>query len=206
MKSAIETELRRSTAYHEAGHVVARMFTGLEASHILKVTIKPEGDKLGYERSERCLAETTLHVWPRPYRTQVGRALLLCTLAGRGAEFRAGDAYGEEILDGDAIWMAEDDISHDLTRATRISQSMASPHVGAWRHLKLAEKWVLEMLDISEVWQTAETLAEMLLKRETLDDPEEILSTCEPIMSQALTIPKWKRRLGLGAHKGAKHE
>ena len=32
----------RQTAYHEAGHVAARLFTGQDASHVLRVSIMPD--------------------------------------------------------------------------------------------------------------------------------------------------------------------
>lgn len=42
----------RRTAYHEAGHVVARMFAGPEAGHVRRVSIIPAADS-----AERCLAD-----------------------------------------------------------------------------------------------------------------------------------------------------
>jgi len=188
--------LLRKTAYHEAGHCAARMFTGQEASHITKVSVIPEGESLGYETSERNFAEGLLSSYPPPLQRSAGRCFLLGILAGRGAAARA--AVPEErvaILDEDALAEEGEEPGKDLFRARRVADIMARPGMPAYRVLTLAEKWTIEMLALPEVWRTVETLAGLLLERGTIDDRDEIMTACDGIRDLGMNSRKWRRRL-----------
>lgn len=189
----IRAKVRR-TAFHEAGHVAARMFTGHEASHIVHVSIIPDGQNHGHERSYM-FSESFLERWPPAAMRSAGRCLLLGLLAGRGCEAVVAEPEDrEDILDEDALWWEGEEQGTDLCRALRIADIMARPGMPARRILSLAEKWTVEMLELPEVWRTVETLSALLLARGVLEQSE-IFPVCESIEYLGLTLPKWRRRL-----------
>ena len=186
----------RRVAYHEAGHVAARMFTGQEARNIVHVSIIPDGMNDGHERSERNIAEIALAAYPPPMMRGAGRCLLLALLAGRGAAARiAAPEDRIEILDDDDLWMEGEQKGTDLFRALRVADIMARPYMPAYRVLNLAAKWTEEMLALPDVWHSVETLAGMLLDRGTIEDVDEIMAACDGILCAGLKLPNWKRRL-----------
>src|SRR6266498_4233045 len=65
----------KEIAFHEAGHVAARAFTGHEWSHIVLVSIIPNATTLGRETSVRNLTEMWLPVMPPPIALLAGREL-----------------------------------------------------------------------------------------------------------------------------------
>lgn len=194
-KAMIEIIRRRTheTAFHEAGHVVARLFTGHEAGHIQIVSIIPEAESLGYVRANRTISERCLDQYPEFLRQTSGRCLLIGMLAGRVAEDRVRtDAEREAIVDfnGDE-WEME---GSDLFRCARISSIMAHKHMSQNRILRLAEKWTKEMFDIPQVWSACDRLAEALLNSGTVR-PAKIEKLCGDVCDMAMSIPVWKRRL-----------
>lgn len=188
--------MTRRTAYHEAGHVAARMFTGQEAGHILHVSIIPEGESDGYERSERNFVEFMIEAYPPQMKRGAGRCLLLALLAGRGAEARVATSEDrEDIIDlENEEWEIE---GTDLFRAWRVAGILKRPRANTWRVLALAEKWTIEMLELPAVWQSVERLAGMLLERGTIEDRDEIMTVCDDILFMGLLLPRWKRRFAL---------
>jgi hypothetical protein len=192
--------MMRRNAYHEAGHVAARMFTGLEAGHLVLVSIIPDGDTDGRETSERNLTERALCAnapdthYPRALKRTHGFCLLLGLLGGRGAAARiAAPEDLEDILDPDSEdW---DICGTDLSRAWTVAEIMARPGMPARRVLALAAKWTEEMLALPDVWRTVERLAAMLLQRGTIEDRNEIMAACDGILYAGMKLPKWKRRL-----------
>jgi len=195
----------RFVAYHEAAHVVARMFTGLEASHFLSVTIIPDSASDGIVKSDRNEAIWMFQSYPPPRKRTTGYCLLLMLLAGRAANARLDPwelsdpktwsrSWGTQILDRrDEEWDTE---GADLFHALRVARIMREPRndqIG--RILYQAERWTIEMLAIPEVWSTVERLANMLLERGTITDRDEICDACDDIACLGLTLPKWQRRL-----------
>ncbi len=186
----------REIAFHEAGHVAARMFTGQEAGHIVYVSILPDADSMGRERSERNIAEVSLVDYPPPMMRGAGRCLLLALLAGRGAAARiATPEEREEILDDAALCMEGEQEGTDLFRALKVAEIMARPGMPARRVLALAAKWTEEALALPDVWGTVERLAGMLRERGTIEDRDEIMTACDGILNAGRKLPKWKRRL-----------
>jgi hypothetical protein len=197
-------ELRREIrkfAYHEGGHVVARMFTGVEAMHLRSVSIIPDGTTAGRERSERNLREIFLLTTATTNENDLSRLItaytvLLELLAGRGAEMRIAAAPElENILDPDAMWMEGTQQGTDLFRAQRIAESVARPGRPALRILRLTEKWTIEMLTVREVWCAVERLASMLLERGAIEDLGEIRDVCREALGLIYRLPEWRRRL-----------
>jgi hypothetical protein len=189
---------RRITAYHEAGHVASRMFTGHEDAHITMVSVIPDDDTIGRVILERCCDANNLKEYPPVLRQLTGRKMLLGHLSGRGAEMRVSTPDDQlEILDDDN-WCEEiEPEDSDCIKAKRVSEVMAKPRMPAYRIIKLAEKWTNEMMDIPDVWQAVERCASLLYKRGYIDDKEEIGNLFEKIRWTSFRLPKWRRRLCL---------
>ena len=84
----------------------------------------------------------------------------------------------------------------DLFRALRIAKIVARPYLPARRTLKLAERWVNELLCMVDVWEAIEGMTETLLVRGRIDG-DEAVTACDAFHSKMTTLPQWRRRLGL---------
>jgi len=203
--AAFRQELRL-TAYHEAGHVAARMFTGQEANHLVSVSIIPDAGSDGHAKAERNEAIIMLETYPPPKIRTAGRCLLLTLLAGRGAEARLDPRKTKAVLDLQSRllqsqilvplsreWDTEDT---DLFHAWRVAGIMREARKeNIWRVLEQAERWTIKMLVFPPVWASVERLAGMLLEHGTIADRDEIAEACDDILYLGLTIPKWHHRL-----------
>jgi hypothetical protein len=194
-------DLIKGLAYHEAGHVVGRMFTGHEAGHVVLVSIIPDGQTLGRERSERNLGAVALSSYPAPLKRSTGRCILLGLLAGEAAQgrikgSRPGWLEEETFFRESETWEEE---GTDFFRAERIAEIMAGPKNPPHVVLRWAARWAEEMVALPEVWATVETLAELLIERGEISDPEEIFDLCRGVLDMAHRSPKWKRRLFFSA-------
>lgn len=190
-------EYIKGIAYHEAGHVVGRMFSGQDAAHITLVGIIPDQDNMGRVRVERNFTEMFLDSRPEPLKKRDGRCLLLGLLAGEAAQGRIeGSDPGwleEEIFFRESdTWENE---GTDYFRAERIAEVMAGPKNPAHVVLRWAARWTEEMIALPEVWAAIETLAGLLIERGEISDPEEIFRLCDGIFGAAYKSPKWRRRL-----------
>jgi len=189
----------RTSAFHEAGHVVAKMFLGLEPSHVSRVSIVPNKETNGRVSVERIMDKKMVNRLPPELKRMTVMKLLIDYLAGRGVEFRLAlekrdKDYG--ILDPDTEdWDTE---GSDLFEANRVAELIVRPYRPARRVLKQAEKWTLEMLDIPVVWRTVETLADVLTKDGSIESNKAISGYCENIFCIGISLPKWKRRLCVG--------
>ena len=203
--AAFRQELRL-TAYHEAGHVAARMFTGQEANHLVSVSIIPDAGSDGHAKAERNEAIIMLETYPPPKIRTAGRCLLLTLLAGRGAEARLDPRKTKAVLDLQSRLLQSkilvplsrewDTPDTDLYHAWRVATIMReSRKEYIWRVLERAEIWTIEMLAMPPVWASVEKLANMLLERGTIADPDEIDEACDEIRYLGITQPKWYRRL-----------
>jgi len=190
-------------AHHEAAHVAARMFTGLEIGHITLVSIMPDAasNTLGRERSERNFSELTLEAAPWPFKRSRGRSLLLHCLAGVGAENRLKNegrgALAEEVLYQDCETWEEE--GSDFYRAKKIAEILARPGVPAHRVLELAAIWTEEIIALPPVWTAVERIAAMLLEEGEIDDIGQIFKVCDGFIDSAYRLPRWRRRLYLTA-------
>jgi hypothetical protein len=187
----------RATAYHEAGHVAAGMFTGMRGSEVFFVSIIPEGHASGRARWSGIAEIEVLAGRGQDGLPQrlVGRCLLLHWLAGRGAVARiAAPDEREEILTEDALALQEEE-DEDLVQAQKIARAIARPRMPAWRVLPLVAKWTEEMLALPGVWNAVEQLATKLLEGGTIESLYEIMETCCEIRGLSFRLPKWKQRL-----------
>ena len=194
----------RETAYHEAGHYVARCFTGLETSHVMLVSIIPDKINNGRVRCERPITELSLESYPPSLQRSNGMMLLLELLAGAGAAFRIDNEEEglESIFDywGDEYFEYCEQEGTDQFRAVRIATIMKKPHVSVSRILNLADKWTMEMLSIPGVWNAVEIIANRLLESGEIEGEElvDIVTAMEGggfKIPYYLTLPKWRRRL-----------
>ena len=183
----------RIVAYHEAGHVVARMFTGTEFSHVVRLSIIPNDGSLGRETTERCTEEATLEICHEARKQSTGRVLLITLLAGRGAiAHLSGHDHRFRILDADdEEWKIE---GSDLFRAARIAKIMAGTDQPHWPLLQDAEKWTTEIMDIPMVWKCVERLADRLIEDGSIEG-DAIMDWCDEVSLLGITLPEWKRRL-----------
>lgn len=194
----------RETAYHEAGHYVARCFTGLETSHVMLVSIIPDKINNGRVRCERPITELSLESYPPSLQRCNGMMLLLDMLAGAGAALRIDDEEEglESIFDywGEEYFEYREQEGTDHFRAFRIATIMKKPYMSADRILNLADKWTMEMLAIPFVWNAVETVASKLLEqgeinREELEDMDSSWSKEGLKVPFYLALPQWRRRL-----------
>jgi hypothetical protein len=196
----------RLTAYHEAGHVAARMFTGQEANHLVSVSIIPDSECEGHAKSERNEAIIMLESYPPPQIRTAGQCLLMTLLAGRGVEARlnprktkAAPDLQSRLLKSQILvplsreWDTPDT---DLFHAWRVANIMRDARKEyIWRVLERAERWTIEMLAMPPVWASVEKLANMLLERGTIADHDEISEACDEILYLGIANSKWRRRL-----------
>ena len=183
-------------AYHEAGHVVARMFTGQELTHTVSVSIIPNDTSTARETTEQCQTEAMIETCSKEMMESTGRQLLICLLAGRGAlACLLGEDSREYILHSDPEeWQIE---GSDLFRADRVARIMAGNTGSPWRILEQAEEWTTDMIDMPVVWKAIERLAGRLARKGTVKR-EEVMKICDKVMLMGATLPKWKERLFKG--------
>lgn len=193
---------RRETAYHEAAHVVARAFTGLQWRDIVRVSLLPNAANLGRETVRGPHVEHLFINYEKPEQQSWGRSLLLQILAGRGADKRNADGDDWfEIIDDESI--DNDTKGTDLYIANAIATTMSYPGMPPHRILAMAGRWTGEMLELPDVWATVENLAAILLERRVIEDSEVLESACGGILNRAWKLPKWKRRLAIDRGKRA---
>lgn len=184
----------KEVAYHEAGHVAGRAFTGLEWSDVVRVSIIPNATTLGRETARRNGNEQNLSAHPTLTKRSIGRKLLLHLLAGRGAGiWAAAEEDHEPIADPESDeW---DEKGTDLFRAKRVATIMSHRKMPRDRILKLAARWTSEMLALPDVRGTVEKLVQVLLEHGVVEDPKLLDSCCSGILDMWLKRSEWKRRL-----------
>lgn len=195
-------KIMRETAYHEAGHYVAKCFTGLEHSHVMFLSIIPDKINNGRMICERCNTELSLDGYEPSRQRSNGRMLLLENLAGAGVNIRMDDEEEEyeSILDYWENYFPDDKYIEgtDYFRANRIVTIMGKPHMPAQRILNLADKWTMEMLTIPVVWNAVETVAGKLLELGEIKG-EELINIIDTSTGFEVDfyrkLPKWRRRL-----------
>lgn len=192
----------RTTAYHEAGHFAALLFTDLELPNLVAISIIPEDGNIGsvtYERTWQ-YAVAGIASYPPPLQRPLGMIKLLEKLAGVGTEMilDKSSKWGS-IFD---YWTGRDDEYEehpDYSMALGIAKIMANPDLPVQRILKEADKWTLEMLRIPAIWNAIETIAGKLLKQGEITNTEGKLSAMVDKyyfdVPKFYNIPKWKRRL-----------
>jgi len=182
----------RETAYHEAGHVAARAFTGLELSHVISVSIIPEPDSSGRVSARAPVTEMLLGCYPPTLAWHQGHMLLLEILAGRGVQARMDGVDPSWIVDGTDE--EDEEEGQDIWRANRIARIMARRSWHMWRVLDRAARWTSEMLHVPAVWACVETIAGLLLERGTIEDRDGLLRIMLEV-PHAVSLPKWRHRL-----------
>lgn len=195
-------KLMVGTAYHEAGHLVARMFTDLEFSHIQLVSIIPDRINNGRMIYERSFVQRFIEHVPIQIQRSQGYCLLLDFFAGHASMMIMNKSECETLFDyfRDEEYCEEefDEKGSDLYRAERIANILARPHFSTGRILGMTASWTLEMLRIPTVWNAVKTIAEMLLsKGEITNENRETFSDLRRTLNvpMVMKMPKWSRRI-----------
>jgi len=193
-------ELIKETAYHEAGHFIARVFTGLELSHVKLISIIPDKENLGRMRGERAFAETCLNQMPPSVQRVQGIQLLLEIYAGYGSVMLNKSEYKslvEYLWEEEEEAMDDDNEGFDINRAQEICEIMSRPYMPKERIHRLAQMWTMEMLRIPEVWNAVETVAEILIsKGEITRENDEISNLIMTLnVTNIYRLAKWRRRI-----------
>jgi hypothetical protein len=189
----------REVAFHEAGHVVGRMFTNLAGANIVQVSVIPDQTTLGRVSMTMNFEERFFPIYPQPTKRCIGISLLLWLLAGRGAELRVRGCDADELLDEDHMWEEQLEDGTDISRVVAIAAAMERKRNPADRILEKAAKLTNEMLDLPEVWNAIDRLANVLIDRAVLEDMEEVEGICGCAVGLSLKIPRWRRRLNMTA-------
>jgi hypothetical protein len=184
------------TAYHEAAHYAARWFTMLEVTHVLTVSIKPQGYKWGIVTSERPFTRSGLA--SAIDRWFDGMTLLIMDLAGHCTDMilEQEDRGGASVIEY-CLEEGMDDEGTDYDHAFKVANLMARPFMPAYRILFLAERWTREMLHIPAIWTAIERVAHALIKGGELsgDVAYDIVSDIDPPTIFSSGYSRWRRRL-----------
>lgn len=190
------------TAYHEAGHLVARMFTGQEFSHIQLVSIIPDEISNGQVRCERSFTERYLEQVPIQVQRSQGYNLLLELFAGYGSTMimenleceTLWEYFNEELYIDDEYY----EEGTDLCRAERIANILSRPHFSKNRILDMTANWTLEMLHMPAIWNAVKTIAAILISEgEITNENVEVFSDLRRTLNvpSLMRIPRWSRRI-----------
>jgi hypothetical protein len=199
----IREKMRRS-AYHEAGHFSARVFTRFEINNIQSITIIPDERTIGQMRCKDSVTETYLDKVPA--QKLFGYMLLLELFAGFGANMIHKKAKYNNLIDylceeEDEEWYNYyDEKGSDISEARRIADILSKPlHLSQYRILSITARWTLEMLNIPSIWNIVETTAKILLSKGevTLRNREISKLAYDSSVPNILSIPKWKKRMHL---------
>lgn len=191
----------KETAYHEAGHFIARLFVGLQDTSIRSISIIPNELTSGRVICGNGQVEHYIDQMPKIIQRYDGYRILIVLFAGLGSVmFMNGSEY-ESIFD--YLWEEEPDVAvdadedgTDLWRAERIARILSKPHFSKDQILGLTANWTLEMLKIPAVWSAIETLAEILVSRGEIVDYDEITQLVHDLNVPTMRdLPKWIRRI-----------
>lgn len=194
--------LMTEAAYHEAGHLVARVFTDLEFSHIQLVSIIPDKVTNGRVTYERPYAEMFLEQVPMQIQRSEGYMLLLEIFAGYGSAMMMENSECETLWEYfyEELYIDEEyyEEGADLCRAERIANILSRPHFSKNRILDMTARWTLEMLHIPAIWNAVKTIAAILISEgEITNENVEVFSDLRRTLNvpSLMKIPKWSRRI-----------
>ena len=196
-------DLMTETAYHEAGHLVARMSTDFELSHVKSVSIIPDNKNNGRVGIERPYSELLLNQVPAQMQRSQGYSLLVILFAGYGSVMIMENSEYENLWDYfyEELYIDEEyyEEGTDLCRADRIAGILSRRYFSKDRILGMTAQWTLEMLRIPAIWKAVEAIAAMLISKGeiTTYENEEVFFNLrkELDVPQAMNMPKWSRRI-----------
>lgn len=194
----------KKTAYHEAGHYAASWFMGsTSTSPVHHISIIPENGSIGRICYDSFLPEWWIESVPPPLRRTYRLMYLLEIMAGSGASIIAGSIKNESILT--CLYLDVLSLNGEKTKASktepdglkayRIVRQLEKSYMPMGRIISLAEKWTMEMLHISAVWNVVETVARKLIKHGIVMDRELRVIEDDSLSSGIYNYVKWKRRI-----------
>jgi len=193
----------KESAYHEAGHFVARLFVSLQDFHILSVSIISNDERSGHVMCGSGYAEHHLDEMSPNEQRYNGYRLLLVIFAGLGSVMIMNNSEHETLFDyldeeDPEVLMCDIDIEgSDISRAKKTAKILSRPYMPDYRILFMAAKWTLEMLRIPAVWNAVEKVTELLMsKGEITNENDEISNLIKTLnVPRAENMPKWRRRI-----------
>jgi len=194
-------EIMGKTAYHEAGHFGANVFTDFDHDLIMSISIIPDERIYGRVRYEHSIVERYFDIYPNKY--FYGYMLLLEMFAGYGAQMIHKKAKYNNLIDylyeeQDEEWEDySDDERLDIHRARRIASIMSKPYWSKDKIIFRAAKWTMEMLNIPSVWNAVDTTAKILLSKGEINNENEEITDLRFSLDvpKFSNIPKWEKRL-----------
>jgi hypothetical protein len=193
-------QLMQRVAFHEAGHFAARLFTDIDLSQLVDISIIPENGTLGRLNSVKLYHEPLLQISPLKLKRMLGRILLLEELSGYGAEVILYQSEGwETIADYCTFNDDYDDERSDFSKAFRIALLIEERYMPVRRILILADRWTLDMLRIPALWSAVETMASTLIKRGKITNVDgelaDLVEQYHPYVPKFYQLKKWNPRL-----------
>jgi hypothetical protein len=193
--------LMRELAYHQAGHVVMRLFTGFLLGKFPPTSIMLNKISSDILYSGGPAWESWLRLVPPALKRVNTQMVLFYLLAGCGAQNVARKirkAKQRPLLDED---MPLEYRSADVRQATLLAESMATPDLPASHFLAQAKKWTSKMFKRPDVQRAVSKVAGQLLKRGTLA-PRELERACREILWLGTRLPEWERCGQLNSKEG----
>lgn len=216
-EQSVLQQIRRSAAYHEAGHAVTHYMLG-EQMEFVRMDVHEDTLYLtdGNWAVTRCFSnysnlvtfESLLNS-NRPQARAIAARMTVNLLAGNCVE---------SIIEGDEgdwlYWMeeemheSEDATNSDIARTIQIVKSIYPNQLGreSW-YLNLIRSWTEELFAEPSVWAMAEAVANRLLTTDFLPGYE-IFRICDSLNEDKVYIApacslgrRWRRRFGLQCDK-----
>jgi len=191
-------EMMEETAYHEAGHFVAKIFTDTDVLKTEALSIIP--DKITNGRiTYRSYLDLDRFINPIARRCE-GYKLLLFWFVGDWTtmiiEQDESNDYSD-YLSGFSYDIYKNADSMDISKAQKIADIISGPRMPAYKILSKAYKWTGEMLKIPSVWNAVETVAKILLSKGEINNKNEEITDLRFSLDvpRYFKFPKWKRRL-----------
>jgi len=186
----------KSTAYHEAGHAIARAFFGDEYYHFSNITAIPSSDYMGKVSYERVFR---IDSFPLILRRKTAMRRIIFLFGGPVAqskvdncEWELEEAFENSPYDYDSEqqWREVDDIGKSLVLAEHIVNRAWPP----MRTLIMLGKWTKELFEIPVIWQVTASLAARLINQGEISSFDEFDKIASTVNFSWVEYPTWKRR------------
>ena len=189
----MDPEKLASTAYHEAGHAAVNAFLDVYGpSHFVRISV-----------NDAVISHSFIFL-PILNRSEAKRTIMFY-LAGHAAQVHSGYSLDLEDIEflieydfytaylPEEEWRQITDEGRALTIAEYLSNKSWTPR----RILLLLYKWTHEVLDIPDVWNVVDNIAQRLITKGEITDTDEYMELVDPVLWSWRQYPIWRRRLKL---------